>query len=117
MRHKLAHLPPIWESLYPAVRLRDHVTAALSAIPGKHLVFVKYEPGHCFCEEWVFNGAEPSRQRVLYVRPYTLESDEALAQSFPAHDVRVIEPDRRPYRLARVVTGEQWAELTARSRE
>lgn len=114
LRHGLVHLPPIWESLYPARRLRDDVSAILENIPGKHLLFVKYAPGHCFCEEWVFNLADLSQQRIIYARPYTPESDQALARSFPNFDVWMVEPDARPYVLRRVGTASQWMELTAK---
>jgi hypothetical protein len=97
----LRHLPPLWESLYPRGRLRDNVTAILEKTPGKHLVFVKYSADHCFCEEWVFNGADIRNQRIVYARPYTPESDAALARYLDDHDVWVIEPDEQPYRLAR----------------
>ncbi len=99
--HFLRHIPPIWESLYPARRLRDDVTAVLERTPGKHLVFVKYSADHCFCEEWVFNGADIKSQRIVYARPYTPESDAALAKYLDDHDVWVIEPDAQPYILAR----------------
>lgn len=96
---QLARLAPIWESLYPARRLRDDVTKLLESKPGSHLVFVKYAPNHCFCEEWVFNDADIKNQKVVYVRPYTPESDIGLAQYLADHDLWVIEPDERPYRL------------------
>jgi hypothetical protein len=99
---QLQHLPPIWESLYPARRLRDDVTARLEKIPGKHLVFVKYGPNHCFCEEWVFNGADLQSQKIVYARPYTPATDRGLAQYLEDHDVWLIEPDERPYKLERV---------------
>ena len=98
----LRHLPPLWESLYPARRLRDEVNAKLERIPGKHLVFVKYAPDHCFCEEWVFNGADINSQKIVYVRPYTPASDEGLADHLRDRDVWVVEPDERPYRLMRI---------------
>jgi hypothetical protein len=98
----LRHLPPIWESLYPARRLRDDVTAKLESIPGKHLLFVKYSPDHCFCEEWVFNSADIEQQRIVYARPYSPESDEDLARALPDHDVWLVEPDENPYRLTRM---------------
>jgi hypothetical protein len=100
--HALRHLPPIWESLYPARRLRDEVNAKLESIPGKHLVFVKYSPNHCFCEEWVFNSADIYRQKVVYVRPYTPASDEGLTRYLGDRDVWLVEPDARPYRLLRL---------------
>ncbi len=99
---RLAHLAPIWESLYPAKRLRDDIIAKLNRVPGRHLVFVRYDSGHCFCDEWVFNGADIRNQRIVFARTYTPESDEALARYLGDHDVWVVEPDLNPYLLARV---------------
>lgn len=98
------HLPVLWESLYPAKKMRDDVTRHLESIPGKHLVFMKYEPGHCYCEEFVFNSADIRKQRIVYARLVTQESDEALARYLSDHDVWLMEPDVKPYRLLR--TGE-----------
>lgn len=112
LRHGLVHLPPIWESLYPAKRLRDEVAARLEAMPGKHLLFVQYAPGHCFCEEWVFNTAQLSEQKIIYARPYSFASDQALARSFPDRDVWLIEPDEHPVALLRLDSDVQWAELS-----
>ena len=109
----LRHLPPLWESLYPARTLREDVTAILQKTPGKHLVFVKYSADHCSCDEWVFNGADIRNQRIVYARPYTPESDAALARYLNDHDVWVIEPDEQPYRLAR--TDDSWLAKTSRS--
>ncbi len=78
------------------------MNAKLEAIPGKHLVFVKYSADHCFCEEWVFNSADILHQRIVYVRPYTPESDADLAESMGDRDVWVVEPDEHPYRLQRM---------------
>ena len=100
------HIPPIWESLYPVRRLRDDVSARLEKMPGKHLVFVRYSAGHCFCEEWVFNSADLLNQRIVYVRPYTPASDEALIKYFRDFNVWVIEPDVHPYNLARLPISE-----------
>jgi hypothetical protein len=110
--YRLHHLPPIWESLYPARRLRDDVTERLAKVPGKHLVFVKYSPGHCFCEEWVFNSADLASQRIIYARPYSPASDEALIRAFGDHDAWVVEPDERPYKLSRL-DDSQVADLTS----
>ncbi|HVV45482.1 MAG TPA: hypothetical protein VHC72_09755, partial [Bryobacteraceae bacterium] len=102
------HIVPIWESLYPPRRLRDDVTAKLEKIPGKHLVFVKYAAGHCFCEEWVFNLAEPREQRIVYIRPDKPATDVGIAQDFSDFDVWLMEPDLHPYRLSRLTT---WDEI------
>jgi hypothetical protein len=98
----LRHWPPVWESLYPARRLRDDVSAKLAKIPGKHLLFVVYAPNHCFCEEWVFNLADLQSQKIVYARSFSPQSDAALANYLYDHDVWVIEPDARPYALSRL---------------
>lgn len=102
--HSFRHFPPIWSSLYPPARLRDDVSDILERSPGKHLLFVKYSNGHCFCEEWVFNGADLPNQRIVYARPYTAESDEALKEWFGdrSFDAWMVEPDLHPYRLTRL---------------
>jgi hypothetical protein len=101
----------IWESLYPARRLRDDVAAQLEKVPGRHLLFVKYGSDHCFCEEWVFNTADIKQQRIVYARPYTPDSDIGLAEYLGDHNIWVIEPDTRPVRLDRL-TMSQVAELS-----
>ncbi|HVW07171.1 MAG TPA: hypothetical protein VHC90_01235 [Bryobacteraceae bacterium] len=103
------HIVPIWESLYPPKRLRDDVTAKLESIPGKHLVFVKYAPGHCFCEEWVFNLADPREQRIVYIRTENAINDVGIARTFSDFDVWLMEPDARPYRLSRLTSMEEVA--------
>lgn len=104
------HIVPIWESLYPPQRLRDEVSAKLEKIPGKHLVFVKYGAGHCFCEEWVFNLADPKEQRIVYIRPDKPSTDVGIARAFNDFDVWLMEPDLHPYRLSRLTT---WEEIAA----
>jgi len=98
----LRHLPPIWESLYPARRLRDDVAEKLAQIPGRHLVFVDFGPEHCFCEEWIANSADIRNQPIVFARDVSLESDIRLASWLSDHDVWVVEPDARPYTLERL---------------
>jgi hypothetical protein len=102
LSYRLRWMPTFWESLYKPRLLRDDVTAILDKTPGKHLLFVKYSADHCFCEEWVFNAADIRNQRIVYARPYTPNSDTALARYLSDHDVWVVEPDAQPYILARM---------------
>jgi hypothetical protein len=102
MPHSLRHLAPIWESLYPARRLREDVSARLEKVPGKHLLFVVYAPNHCFCEEWVFNEADLRSQKIVYARSFSTATDTALARYLYDHDVWVVEPDAQPYTLSRL---------------
>ncbi|HWE49433.1 MAG TPA: hypothetical protein VG273_06570 [Bryobacteraceae bacterium] len=99
---ELTQLGRWWKILYAGPHERDNVITRLEALPGQHLVFVKYAKGHCFCDEWVFNSADLNSQRVIYARTYTPESDAALIRAFPKFDVWMVEPDIEPYRLTRL---------------
>ena len=97
-------LPRCFASLYPPRTTDDEVNAKLREIPGKHLVFVRYSPTHSFFDEWVFNLADLQNERIVYARPYTPESDQALAHWLRGHDVWLLEPDAQPYRLTKLET-------------
>ncbi|HVW83577.1 MAG TPA: hypothetical protein VHB50_02815, partial [Bryobacteraceae bacterium] len=91
-------LPPqtgrIWASLFPEPHPRDLAIQRLERYPGKHLVFVHYGPEHPWYDEWVFNGADIPRSRVVFARMCTPESDAALAQAMGDRDVWIADPGR-----------------------
>jgi hypothetical protein len=45
---------------------------------------------------------ESSSQKIVYVRPSTPAIDRSLAHYLENHDVWIVEPDDRPYKLDRV---------------
>ena len=51
--------------------------------PGRHLLFVKYLPGHNIHDEWVYNGAEIDACEFVWARHVSPESDAALAAYYP----------------------------------
>lgn len=74
----------------------------------KHLVFVRYEPGHRFYDEWVYNPAEFSTAKVLWSRWWTPEKNQELVDAFSDRRIWIVEPDRptvelQPYSQQRAV--------------
>jgi hypothetical protein len=85
--------PPAWASD------RARVRAELEALPGRHLVIVRYEPGHSPHEEWVHNGADIDTAKVVWARAMGEERDRELARHFSGHRVWSLYADRRPPQL------------------
>ncbi len=79
----------------PEARLAiDH---KLAEIPGKKLVFVRYESDHRF-HEWLHNAADIDRSPV--VMALDRMSDNAnLRKYYPDRSVWLLEPDAKPVRL------------------
>jgi hypothetical protein len=47
---------------------RSRVAAKLVAAPGRHLVLVKYLPGHVVHDEWVYNQPDIDSSRIVWAR-------------------------------------------------
>jgi hypothetical protein len=77
----------ILSGLYPGPDSRQRAVQWLEGIPGKHLVFVRYQAKHNWYDEWVFNGADLSSSRIVFARVCTPDSDRALAASMKDRDV------------------------------
>jgi len=86
------------------VRMEDRVVAIqkLKAIPGKHLVFVRYSKDHTVHREWVFNGADIEGSKIVWARELDDAQNQKLIRHFKGRTVWVIEADKfmsppRPY--------------------
>jgi hypothetical protein len=94
MENKLpARSQQVWASLFPEPTRREQAMSYLRSIPGKHLVFVAYSANHAYTDEWVFNGADISAERVTFARICGAGSDRALIRALPDHDVWLAQPD------------------------
>lgn len=78
---------------------RATIHAQLDAAPGRHLVFVRYRPGHAF-EEWVYNAADIDSSRTVWAHDLGAEENEKLRRYYPDRDAWLLEPDARPPLLA-----------------
>jgi hypothetical protein len=69
----------------------------LADIPGKKLVFVRYESVHRF-HEWLHNAADIDRSPVVMALD-RMTDNANLRQYYPDRSVWLLEPDARPVRL------------------
>ncbi|MBI3551983.1 MAG: hypothetical protein HY077_05640 [Elusimicrobia bacterium] len=70
---------------------RDEEAARIEAFGGKHLVLVRYGPGHSFHQEWVYNEADTNAARLLWARELTPEENRRLADFYPERSVWLVE--------------------------
>jgi len=69
------------------------VQRKLEAIPGEHLVMVRYGEDHNIHDEWVFNGAEIDSAKVVWAREISEEQDARLFDYFRDRKVWLVTPD------------------------
>jgi hypothetical protein len=89
-----------WDSInHQNPERRIAVANALSAIPGRLLVFVHYEPRHIFQQEWVWNQADIDGSRIVFARDLGGPENEKLIRYYPGRRVLRLEPDQEPPRI------------------
>lgn len=92
--------PPAW---YSTVRYAGYTRGALDddlrRRGGRHLVFVRYGPGHSPHLEWVYNAADLSEAPVLWARSMGPRADAELAGYEKGRTVWLLEPDVDPWTL------------------
>jgi hypothetical protein len=64
------------------VKKKQEIENRLRVIPGNHLVIVKYGKYHDIHEEWVYNGADIDRSRIVWARDMGEKADADLQWYF-----------------------------------
>jgi hypothetical protein len=73
---------------------RAAIERALEEKGGKHLVLVRYSPGHNVHEEWVYNRADLDTAPVVWARSWRTDYDEQLTAHYGGtRQIWVFEPD------------------------
>ncbi|MCC6741628.1 MAG: hypothetical protein IT452_21500 [Planctomycetia bacterium] len=92
------------ESADPFGRVKAHYTERLQETAGDHVVFVRYGPRHITHNEWVYNGADIDRQRVVWARDMGATRNRDLLGYYPGRTAWLMSidrdedpPDLRPY--------------------
>jgi hypothetical protein len=88
-------------------QFRKPIEQQLDAIPGEHLVLVRYGDCHDAGEEYVYNAADIDHARIVWARDVPGQSVAPLLDYFRGRDVWVFEPDddRKLYRYASTRAG------------
>jgi hypothetical protein len=72
---------------------RAEIVMNLRAIPGEHLVLVRYGANHNPHQEWVYNDADIDASRIVWARAMDAESDNGLIRYFADRQVWLLEPE------------------------
>ena len=89
-----AAVPPNHQMVYRAA-----FESRLRTTTGLHLVIVEYAPTHDESSEWVYNGADIDRAKVVWARQIPGVSLQPLLDYFCGRRVWIAEPDATPPRL------------------
>jgi hypothetical protein len=65
----------------------------LEAVPGKHLVMVRYGEDHNIHDDWVYNGAEIDSAKVVWAREIDEDQDATLFRYFNGRKIWLVTPD------------------------
>jgi hypothetical protein len=72
---------------------RVAVTKQLLAMPGKHLIVVRYSDDHNIHDEWVYNGADIDGSKIIWARELDPEQNAKLFFYFKNRQIWLVEPD------------------------
>lgn len=82
-----------WSTPYPS---RAALERKLEAMPGKHLVIVRYSPQHDPLFDWVYNAADIDHSKIVWAREIPGVSDQPLIDYFRGRQVWIVQPDPPP---------------------
>ena len=93
--------PGTWSAIGPR---RAAIEAQLRSLPGPQLVIVRYGEHHDPFLEWVYNGADIDRQKVVWARDMGQDRNEELFRYYSDRRVWLLEADDLSPRLSEYST-------------
>jgi len=91
----VAHAP--LEPRWPLGNMdRVRIVERLSAIPGAHLVIVRYGPDHNVDRDWIYNAPDIDRARIVWARDMGKEQNQELLRYFHNHHAWLMSGDESP---------------------
>jgi hypothetical protein len=89
---RIANYPVFPEPQYVS-NDRARVEHDVLEYPGKQLCLVRYTAQHEPWQEWVFNGADPENERLVWARSLGPERDREVIAAYPGREVWLVQPD------------------------
>ncbi|MBA4064938.1 MAG: hypothetical protein C0501_14735 [Isosphaera sp.] len=93
------HLSHTWPPGPGWPRDRTVIADDLAAGGGRHLVVVRYGPGHSPHTEWVYNAADPAGAAVVWAHDLGPEWNARLREAYPGRRYWRLYADEEPPRL------------------
>ncbi len=93
-------LAVVWRQ--PWATERADLLERLNNHPNRHLVLVRYSPGHDVIHEWVYNRADIDRAKVVWARDLGPAHNDQLLRYFQDRRVWLLEPDLSSPRLSQL---------------
>jgi hypothetical protein len=78
---------------------RARLLAELRQTGGRHVIFVRYQPGHSPHDEWVYNEADIDQAPVVWARELDAAQNQRLVEYFHDRRAWVLEADQPMPRL------------------
>ncbi len=78
---------------------RARIIEKLEKTGQKHLIVVRYKPGHNIHNEWVYNRADIDAATVVWARELSEESNNKLFNYFEDRRIWIVEADETPPQL------------------
>jgi len=89
----------------PNTRFRAPIAAKLEALPGEHLVVVRYSALHTGSSDWVYNRADIDHAKVVWATEIPGVDIRPLLDYFRGRRVWLVEPDADPPTLSAYLSG------------
>jgi hypothetical protein len=80
--------------------MRAGIIGALDAMPGDHLIIVRYSPGHFTHQEWVYNSADIDHAKIVWARELPGTDLAPLLHCFSSRHIWLFTPDTSPPSLS-----------------
>jgi hypothetical protein len=86
----------VWAN--PGNQARAKILKQLEALPGKHLVIVRYSTGNTEIGEWVYNHADIDSAKVVWAREIPGVEIEPLLKYFSSYHIWLLDhPNLTPF--------------------
>jgi hypothetical protein len=105
-----APAPGTWAAIGPE---RAALEAQLRSLPGPQLVLVRYRKTHDPLLDWVYNGADIDRQKVVWARDMGAAQNEELLRYYNDRRVWLLEADEEKPKLTPYLRSQDGQSLAA----
>jgi hypothetical protein len=78
---------------------RSSIKQLLEREPGRHLVFVQYDPDYDIHDEWVYNGADLPGSRILFAHDLGAVKNSLLVADSPGRSLWLLRVGKKETRL------------------